>query len=76
MLGINDAAKGLASDFKTHYNSIVSILTGLTFKPQIVLAKPLPMLSREFVASAQLIANSVEEIGRDQGAQHACDGCS
>lgn len=68
LLGINDAAKGLASDFKTHYSSIVSAIAGLPFKPDIILAKPLPILSREFVASSQVIANAVEETGRDSGA--------
>ncbi len=72
LLGINDAAKGLASDFKTHYSSIVSAIAGLPFKPDIILAKPLPILSREFVASSQVIANAVEETGRDSGALSAC----
>lgn len=72
LLGINDAAKGLASDFKTHYSSIVSAIAGLPFKPDIILAKPLPMLSREFVASSQVIANAVEETGRDSGALSTC----
>ncbi len=72
LLGINDAAKGLAGDFKTHYSSIVSAIAGLPFKPDIILAKPLPMLSREFVASSQVIANAVEETGRNSGALSAC----
>jgi lysophospholipase L1-like esterase len=70
LLGINDAAKGLAGDFKTHYSSIVSLVAGLSFKPGVILGKPLPMLSREFVASTQAIAKLVDDVGRDQG------GCS
>ena len=69
LLGINDAAKGLASEFKTHYSNIVSNVASLSFKPGVILGKPLPMLSREFVASTQIIATSVDEVGRDQGAR-------
>ena len=72
LLGINDAAKGLAGDFQTHYGSIVSALAALPFKPDIMLAKPLPMLSREFVASSQVITNAVEETARVHGARRAC----
>jgi hypothetical protein len=72
LLGINDAAKGLAGDFKMHYSSIVSMLATLPFKPEIYLAKPLPMLSREFDTSSQSIAASVEEVGRTQGACALC----
>jgi hypothetical protein len=72
LLGINDAAKGLAGDFKTHYSSIVATLAALPFKPEIYLAKPLPMLSREFDTSSQTIAGSVEEVGRNQGACAPC----
>ena len=72
LLGINDAAKGLAGDFKTHYSSIVATLAALPFKPEIYLAKPLPMLSREFDTSSQSIAASVEEVGRTQGACALC----
>ncbi len=70
LLGVNDAAKGLASDFKMHYSSIVSKLAGLAFQPELILGKPLPMLSREFVSSSQMISTSVDEVGREQG------GCS
>lgn len=67
LLGVNDAAKGLAHEFKIHYSSIVSMLAALPFKPELILGKPLPMLSREFVSSSQLISSSVEEVGRDKG---------
>ncbi len=67
LLGVNDAAKGLASEFKTHFSSIVSTLAGLSFKPALILGKPLPLLSREFVSSSQMISTFVEEVGRDQG---------
>jgi lysophospholipase L1-like esterase len=72
LLGVNDAAKGLASEFKTHFGSIVSTLSGLSFKPELILGKPLPLLSREFVASSQMISNSVEDVGREQGAHFFC----
>jgi hypothetical protein len=75
LLGVNDAAKGLASDFKLHYSIIVSKLAGLSFKPALILGKPLPLLSREFVSSSQIISTSVDEVGRDQGACLLCHGC-
>ena len=67
LLGVNDAAKGLAGDFKTHFSSIVSILAGLSFKPALILGKPLPLLSRDFVSSSQMISTYVVEVGREQG---------
>jgi hypothetical protein len=72
LLGINDAAKGLANEFQAHYSSIVVLLAALPFKPEIILAKPLPILSREFVASSQVIAKSVEQVALDHGAPRAC----
>jgi hypothetical protein len=67
LIGINDAAKGLVGDFKTHYSSIVSILAGLPFKPHIFLGKPLPVLSREFESSSQSVSKLVAEVANEQG---------
>ncbi len=74
LLGVNDAAKGLATEFKTHFSSIVSTLAGLSFKPALILGKPLPLLSREFVSSSQMISTFVEEVGHDQGTFFSYDG--